>query len=81
MTRRGVLIAVLLTGTVVGLGGYLIVSAIPLLGGIGAASAVALLIVAVAGPDRPWTRAEDLRRADDQEERPMPQGPAPPFQT
>jgi hypothetical protein len=82
MTKRSVLMGLLLVGVVVGFGGYGLVSRLPLLGGIGFLSAVALLVVfAVGGPDRSWRQADDLHRADQHEEHRMSDGPAPPFQS
>jgi hypothetical protein len=81
MAKRSILIALLLGGVVGGFGGYVLVSPLLLLAGIGFVSAVALLVVFALRPDRSWEQADELRRADQHEERPMPEGPAPPFQS
>lgn len=54
---------------------------VPILGGIGFFAFVVAAILLALGPDRSWSRAEDVRRAHEHEEHPMPEGPAPPFQS
>lgn len=80
MNWRRLMIVLTLIGTFIGIGGYFIVSRLPLLAGIGAVSALGLVVAFVIEPDRGWYEAEDLRRADKHEEHPMSEGPAPPFQ-
>lgn len=81
LTGRAVAIALCLIAVVLGIGGYLIVSPLPILGGIGFFALVLAVILIALGPDRSWSRADDVRRAHEHEEHPMPDGPAPPFQS
>jgi hypothetical protein len=81
MSKRTVAIALCLVTVVLGIGGYLVVSPLPILGAIGFFALVAMIVLIALGPDRSWSRAEDVRRAHEHEEHPMPEGPAPPFQT
>jgi hypothetical protein len=66
---------------VVGFGGYFLAEHLPILGAIGFVSLVATLVVFALGRDASWSQADDTRRADEHEEHPMPDGPAPPFQS
>jgi hypothetical protein len=50
------------------------------MGAIGFLSLVALIVSFVLGPDTSWSQPDDLRRADQHEDHPMSEGPAPPFQ-
>ena len=81
MTRRTVSIAICLAAVVLGAGGYVLVSPLPILGGLGFFSLLAAIVLLALGPDRSWSRADDVRRAHEHEEHPMPEGPAPPFQS
>ncbi len=81
MRKRRAAIALTLAGTVIGIGGYFVVSRIALLAVIGALSALGLVLAFVIEPDRGWYEADDLRRADQPEEHPMSEGPAEPFQS
>ena len=81
MSKRVVAIALCLTAVAVGIGGYVVVSPLPILGALGFFALVATIVLLAVGPDRSWSRAEDVRRAHEHEEHPMPEGPAPPFQT
>jgi hypothetical protein len=80
MRKRRAAIALAMAGTVIGIGGYFIVSRIALLAVVGVVSALALVLAFVIEPDRGWYEADDLRRADQPEEHPMSEGPAEPFQ-
>lgn len=81
MSKRALAIALCLAAVVLGIGGYVVVSPLPILGGIGFFALVATIIILALGPDRSWSRAEDIRRAHEHQEHPMPEGPAPPFQS
>jgi uncharacterized protein (DUF58 family) len=81
MTKRAVAIAICVVTAILAIGGYLVAASLPILGGIGFLAFVVAAILLALGPDRSWSRAEDVRRAHEHEEHPMPEGPAPPFQS
>lgn len=81
MGKRTVAIAICLAGTALGLGGCLFLASLPILGALGFSSFLATIFLLAVGPDRSWSRADDVRRAHEHEEHPMPEGPAPPFQS
>jgi uncharacterized protein (DUF58 family) len=81
MTKRAIAIAICVAIAVRGIGGYLIVAPLPILGGVGFFALVVAVIFLALGPDRSWSRADDVRRAHEHKEHPMPEGPAPPFQS
>ena len=79
--RRSVLVLAALAA-VGGTAAYVLVRPLAILGVVGFFGLILpLLMLALGSSDKSWTRADDLRRADDHEEHPMPEGPAPPFQT
>lgn len=80
MTKRAVVVTLCVVGIVAGIGGYFVAGHLPILGAIGFLSLVGMIVVFALGPDSSWSQADDLRRADEHEEHPMPEGPAPPFQ-
>lgn len=79
--RRSVLVLAALAA-IGGTAAYVLISPLPILGAVGFLGLILfLLTLALGSSDKAWTQADDLRRADDHEEHPMPEGPAPPFQT
>jgi uncharacterized membrane protein YfcA len=79
--RRRIAIAICALAALGGVAGYYLAGHLPIVGALGFFGIVVLIVLLAVGPDRSWTRADDVRRAHEHEEHPMPEGPAPPFQS
>jgi hypothetical protein len=78
---RRTAIAISVLAAIGGIVGYLVAGHLPILGVVGFLGVVASIVFFAFDPDRYWSQAEDLRRADQPEEHRMSEGPAPPFQS
>jgi len=79
--RRRIAIGISGLAALGGIAGYYLAGHLPIVGALGFVGIVASIVLLALGPDRSWTRAADVRRAHEHEEHPMPEGPAPPFQS